>query len=363
MAKTYNFSAGPGVLPDEVITQIKQEFERNEHTHMSIIEISHRSAQFQAIVTEAEQKLRELMAIPEDYAVIFLQGGGSTQFEMIPLNFATNQSHIAILDSGNFAAKASEAAEMLGKQATVLNSTKGINYQKLPILPEHFDPELYDYLHIVTNNTIEGTTFHQDNLPSTTGRLVADMSSNILAEPYDINVFDAVFAGGQKNLGPAGVTVAIIKKDWLAQQDVRHVGPMMRYQNHIDKQSMYNTSPVFSIYALNLVLDWVVAQGGVTEMHRRNLAKAHKLYAFLDQSDFYTAPVETTARSLTNVVFTTGDLTRDKMIAKRAESEGLFNLNGHRSVGGFRASLYNAQSMAAVDALITFLKKVEQEQV
>nr|WP_220742554.1 3-phosphoserine/phosphohydroxythreonine transaminase [Leuconostoc palmae] len=358
---TYNFSAGPGVLPSEVITQIKQEFEHNEHTHMSIIEISHRSKKFQKIVSDAEQKLRQLMSIPEDYAVIFLQGGGSTQFEMLPLNLATHKQHVAILDSGNFAAKAAEAVLELGKNVTVLNSTKSIKYQTLPELPSNFNSEKYDYLHIVTNNTIEGATYHQNNLPETDGRLVADMSSNILAEPYDISRFDAIFAGGQKNLGPAGVTVAIIKKDWLSEQDITGVGPMMRYKNHIDKQSMYNTAPVFSIYALNLVLDWVLQQGGVDEMYQRNLAKSKKLYDYLDQSTFYSAPVKSADRSLTNVVFTTGNLEQDKKIAKAAEEEGLFNLSGHRSVGGFRASLYNAQPMAAVDALISYLKKVEKQ--
>ncbi|ADG39975.1 MULTISPECIES: 3-phosphoserine/phosphohydroxythreonine transaminase [Leuconostoc] len=358
--KTYNFSAGPGVMPEEVITTIKQEFENNERSHMSIVEISHRSKKFQNIIISAEQKLRQLMQIPDDYAVVFLQGGGSMQFEMMPLNFATQHQNIAVLDSGNFSKKAEEAARQIGKNTTILASTKDQHYQKLPTLPSNFDASAFDYLHIVTNSTIEGAAFHQANLPQTSGRLIADMSSNILAEPYNVSDFDAIFAGGQKNLGPAGVTVAIIKKSWLAEQDLTGVGPMMRYQNHIDKQSMYNTSPVFSVYALDLVLSWVIEQGGVAEMHRQNLEKSGKLYAYLDQSDFYTAPVEKTARSLTNIVFTTGNLERDKAIAQQAEAAGLFNLAGHRSVGGFRASLYNAQPAAAVDALIAFLQKVEQ---
>ncbi|CAM3136067.1 3-phosphoserine/phosphohydroxythreonine transaminase [Leuconostoc rapi] len=347
-------------MPEEVITTIKREFENNERSHMSIIEISHRSKKFQHIITSAEQKLRQLMQIPDDYAVVFLQGGGSMQFEMMPLNLATKQRNIAVLDSGNFSKKAEEAARQVGKNTAILDSTKDQHYQKLPVVPSNFNASVFDYLHIVTNSTIEGAAFHQNNLPQTTGRLIADMSSNILAEPYNISDFDAVFAGGQKNLGPAGVTVAIIKKDWLADQDLTGVGPMMRYQNHIDKQSMYNTSPVFSIYALDLVLAWVLDQGGVTEMYRRNLEKSGKLYAYLDQSNFYTAPVEKSARSITNIVFTTGDIQRDKVIAQQAEAAGLFNLAGHRSVGGFRASLYNAQPTDAVDALIAFLQKVEQ---
>jgi len=357
---TYNFSAGPGVIPEEVVTQVKNEFEKNEHTQLSIMEISHRSETFQNIIFDAEQKLRELMAIPDEYAVVFLQGGGSLQFEMLPLNFATHQQNVALLDSGNFAAKAGEAIEALGKKLTVIDSTKQQHYQQLPSLPSDFNADAYDYLHIVTNNTIEGATFHQNNLPVTSGRLVADMSSNILAEPYDINTFDAVFAGGQKNLGPAGVTLAIVRKEWLDQQDITGVGPMMRYQNHIDKQSMFNTSPVFSIYVMDLVLNWVAQQGGVAEMHRRNLMKSQRLYDFIDQSNYFSAPVATEERSLTNIIFTTGDLQNDKAIAKQATQEGLFNLAGHRSVGGFRASLYNAQPIEAVDALISFLQKVEK---
>ncbi|MGL5888016.1 MAG: 3-phosphoserine/phosphohydroxythreonine transaminase [Leuconostoc suionicum] len=355
----YNFSAGPGVLPTPVLTKIKNEFIKNEFTHMSIIEISHRSTQFEEIINSAEERLRDLMNISDDYGVAFIQGGGSTQFEMLPLNFANNKNRIAVLDSGNFASKAAQAAVNIGKQATILDSSKMDHYHHLPMLSTDFNADEYDYLHLTTNNTIEGATYHQSFLPKTAGRLTADMSSNILAEPYDVNDFDAIFAGAQKNLGPAGVTVAIVKKDWLKEQNIENVGSMLRYQNYLDKHSMYNTPPVFSIYALNLVLEWVQEQGGVDSMYAQNIEKSSKLYDYLDNSTFYHALVDESARSLTNVVFTTADLERDQAIAKDATKEGLFNLSGHRSVGGFRASLYNAQPIEAVDALITFLKKAE----
>ncbi|GMA70486.1 hypothetical protein GCM10025879_17320 [Leuconostoc litchii] len=194
----YNFSAGPGVLPTPVLTKIKDEFTKNEFTHMSIIEISHRSSQFEEIIASAEERLRDLMNISDDYGVAFIQGGGSTQFEMLPLNFANRKNKIAVLDSGNFAAKAATAATAIGKTAIILDSSKDDKYHHLPMLSPDFHADDYDYLHLTTNNTIEGATYHQDNLPKTTGRMTADMSSNILAEPYDVNQFDAIFAGAQK---------------------------------------------------------------------------------------------------------------------------------------------------------------------
>ncbi|GAP00124.1 3-phosphoserine/phosphohydroxythreonine transaminase [Fructobacillus ficulneus] len=358
---TYNFSAGPGVLPNEVITKIKNDLAAEENSNYSILEISHRSPRFENIIKHAEAQLRDLMAIPDDYAVLFIQGGGSLQFEMLPLNFANQTGQVAVLDSGNFANKAAKAANAVGKKGVIVASSREEKYRYLPELPHDFQSSDYDYLHITTNNTIEGSTYHQSNLPKTNGHLVADMSSNILAEPYDVTKFSAIFAGAQKNLGPAGVTVAIVKKDWLAEQKIENVGPMMRYQTYVDKDSMYNTPPVFSIYALGLVLDWVKDQGGVDQMYVNNQKKAAKLYDYLDQSDFYQVPVQGTDRSITNVVFTTGDADLDKKISQDADVAGLHHLAGHRSVGGFRASLYNAQPMAAVDTLIDFLKKAAKE--
>ncbi|WEV55180.1 3-phosphoserine/phosphohydroxythreonine transaminase [Leuconostocaceae bacterium ESL0723] len=359
--QSYNFSAGPGVLPEPVIQQIQKDLAAQEHTHTSILEISHRSPQFDAIINHAQEKLRQLMGISDEYAVLFVQGGGSLQFEMLPANFATHLGKIAVLDSGNFAHKAALAADAVGKEADILATSRPDKYRYLPSLPADFKSADYDYLYLTTNNTIEGTTYHQDLLPKTDGRLIADLSSNILAEPYQAQDFDAFFAGAQKNLGPAGVTLVVVKKDWLANQQPEKIGPMMRYQNYVDKNSMYNTPPVFSIYALGLVLDWVDQEGGVPAMYARNQAKAKRLYDYLDQSDFYQAPVQGAARSLTNVVFTTGNADLDKKISQEADRAGLHNLAGHRSVGGFRASLYNAQPMDAVDALITFLDQAKKE--
>ncbi|WP_429970258.1 3-phosphoserine/phosphohydroxythreonine transaminase [Fructilactobacillus sp. Tb1] len=361
--ETFNFSAGPGVLPTPVISQIKSDLAQQEFTHLSMLEISHRSAQFEAIMNSAQQRLRQLMQIPDDYEVAFIQGGGSLQFEMLPLNLATHQQKIAVLDSGNFAAKAAKAAQMVGKKVEIVASSKADKYRYLPELPQNFNANEYDYLHLTTNNTIEGTTYHQADLPQTKGYLTADMSSNILAEPYDVTKFGAIFAGAQKNLGPAGVTLVIVKKDWLADQNIAGIGPMMQYQNYFAKNSMYNTPPVFAIYALDLVLKWVQDNGGVAEMFKRNQAKANKLYDFLDNSKLFAAPVKPADRSLTNVVFTTNDQDRDARIVKLATANGLFNLGGHRSVGGFRASLYNAQPMAAVDRLIEFLDQVERDEL
>ncbi|WP_395320016.1 3-phosphoserine/phosphohydroxythreonine transaminase [Fructilactobacillus frigidiflavus] len=358
--ETFNFSAGPGVLPTPVISQIKADLAQQEFSHLSMLEISHRSSQFEAIMNSAQQRLRQLMKIPADYEVAFIQGGGSLQFEMLPLNLATQLQKIAVLDSGNFAAKAAQAAQMVGKEVDIVASSKAEKYRYLPQLPKDFQADTYDYLHLITNNTIEGTAYHADNLPQTTGYLTADMSSNILAEHYDVRKFGAIFAGAQKNLGPAGVTIAIIKKDWLDEQNITGVGPMMRYQNYFAKNSMYNTPPVFAIYALDLVLKWVQINGGVSEMFRRNQEKASKLYDFLDESKLFDAPVKREDRSLTNVVFTTHNQDRDARIVSEATANGLFNLGGHRSVGGFRASLYNAQPMAAVDRLIEFLHTVEK---
>ncbi|CAK8054178.1 3-phosphoserine/phosphohydroxythreonine transaminase [Eupransor demetentiae] len=359
--QSFNFSAGPAVLPASVLSQIQRDLQEAQGSQTSILEISHRSATFQKIIDQAQKRLRDLMKIPNDYAVLFIQGGGSLQFEMMPLNFANKTGKVAVLDSGSFAHKAALAATAVGKEGVEVASSRAEKYRFLPSLPSDFDPADYDYLHITANNTIEGTAYHANNLPQTTGRLVADMSSNILAEPYDITKFDAVFAGAQKNLGPAGITLAIVKKEWLAEQTLHNVGPMMSYQTYIDKDSLYNTPPVFAIYALNLVLGWLEEQGGVEVMFKKHQVMAGKLYDYLDHSDFYHALVKGDQRSWTNVVFTTGDAKRDAAIAEKADKAGLHNLAGHRSVGGFRASMYNAQADEAVEALITFLEQVRKE--
>lgn len=353
----YNFAAGPAVMPQPVIAQIQKELPSLNGSGMSILEVSHRAADFDRIITDAEADLRVLMQIPDDYAVLFMQGGGTGQFAATPLNLATHHQRIAVLDSGQWATKAAQEAQKLGRQVDVLASTKCEHYTQLPVMPGALPVDQYDYLHICANNTIEGTAFRE--LPDVgTTPLVADMSSNILAQEYNVRDFGLIFAGAQKNLGPAGVTIVIVRKDLVRQ--VPGLPSMLDYQLFMDKRSMSNTPPVFNIYAVGLVLKWLREQGGVAEMQRRNEEKAGKLYAFLDQSRLFHNPVRPADRSLTNIPFMTGDAQLDATVVVAAAAAGLMNLKGHRSVGGLRASLYNAMPLAGVDALIDFLHAFEQ---
>ena len=355
----YNFAAGPATLPTPVIHQIQSEMNNFAGSGMSILEISHRSAAFTAVIQQAEARLRALMAIPDDYAVLFMPGGGTGQFAAAPLNLALKYRRIAVLDSGQWASRAAAEAERVGIAADILASTQADHYQQLPGLSQPLPADTYDYLHLCLNNTIEGTAYTQ--LPAADDTLlVGDMSSNILAQPYAVTDFGLIFAGAQKNLGPAGVTVAIVRRALLTSEMA--VPSVMDYHLFDQKHSLYNTPPVFAIYALNLVLGWVADQGGVAEMTRRNQIKSGKLYNFLDQSRLFHNNVDPAARSLTNIVFTTGDDNRDAAVIAAAEAGGLMNLQGHRSVGGLRASLYNAMPLAGVDALIDFLNAYEQHE-
>lgn len=352
----YNFAAGPATLPKEVIAQIQRELPSLNGSGMSILEVSHRGHDFDRIMAEAQADVRALMAVPDEYAVLFMQGGGSGQFAAMPLNLAGKRRRIAVLDSGQWAARAAEEAPRLGITADVLASTKAQGYTDLPQLQAPLTPD-YDYLHVCMNNTIEGTAYEQ--APGANGvPIVADMSSNIMAQEYDVRDFGAIFAGAQKNLGPAGVTVVIVRRDLI------HTAPGLPSVFDFDlmdrKQSMYNTPPVFAIYALGLVLKWLRQAGGVAEMQRRNQAKAARLYDFLDASRMFRNPVAPAARSLTNVPFVTGNPQLDDAVIAAATDAGLMNLRGHRSVGGMRASLYNAMPMAGVDALVDFLHDFEQ---
>ncbi|WP_127848817.1 3-phosphoserine/phosphohydroxythreonine transaminase [Lacticaseibacillus hulanensis] len=353
----YNFAAGPAVMPASVIAQIGTEMASLNGSGMSILEVSHRGRDFDAIIREAEANLRTLMHIPDDYAVLFMQGGGTGQFAAAPLNLATTNRRIAVLDSGQWAVKAAEEATKLGVAVDVLASTKAQQYAQLPNLAAPMRQNHYDYLHVCVNNTIEGTMFRQ--LPDAGATpIVADMSSNILAQEYDVRDFGMIFAGAQKNLGPAGVTVVIVRKNLVKQ--VPGLPSMLDYQLFMTKRSLSNTPPVFAIYAVNLVLRWVITQGGVAAMQRRNEVKAGKLYAFLDESHLFHSLVHRGDRSLTNVTFTTGDADLDAKAVRAASAEGLMNLAGHRIVGGLRASLYNAMPLAGVTALIDFLNDFEQ---
>ncbi|WP_288762023.1 3-phosphoserine/phosphohydroxythreonine transaminase [uncultured Lacticaseibacillus sp.] len=354
---TYNFAAGPAVMPEPVINQIQRELPSLGGSGMSITEISHRSAAFTDIIERAEADLRALMDIPDDYAVLWMQGGGTGQFAAAPLNLAITHQRIALLDSGHWAVRAGDEATSLGFKVDVVGSTKADHYHTLPELAHPLTADTYDYLHITTNNTIEGTAFHE--LPATNGTtLVGDMSSNILAERYNVRDFGLIFAGAQKNLGPAGVTIVIVRRDLVHQ--VSHLPSMLNYQLFMDKHSLYNTPPVFAIYACGLVLQWLREQGGVDEMERRNREKSGRLYDFLDESKLFYNPVAANARSLTNVPFMTGDADLDAQVIAACQAAGLMNLKGHRSVGGLRASLYNALPLAAVDALIDCLYHFEK---
>jgi len=355
----YNFAAGPAVMPAPVIKQIQDELPSLHGSGMSILEVSHRGQDFEAIIEQAEADLRELMAIPDDYAVLFMQGGGTGQFAAAPLNLARDHRRIAVLDSGQWAARADAEARKLGFASDVLASTKMAHYTTLPKLPEALPQDQYDYLHICVNNTIEGTMFRDIPLTGTTP-LVGDMSSNILAQRYNVRDFGMIFAGAQKNLGPAGVTVVIVRRDLL--DDAEHVPSALDYALFDAKHSLYNTPPVFAIYAVGLVLKWLKAQGGVDEMQRRDEVKSALLYDFLDNSKLFYSPVKPADRSITNVPFMTGNAGLDAEVVAAAAKQGLLNLKGHRSVGGLRASLYNAMPLAGAQALVDFLHDFEARQ-
>ncbi|MDH5106137.1 3-phosphoserine/phosphohydroxythreonine transaminase [Lentilactobacillus diolivorans] len=354
----YNFAAGPATLPDPVIKQIQEELPSLDGTGMSILEISHRSSLFDNIINTAEQDLRDLMHIPDNYHILFFQGGGTGQFAAAPLNLATNHKRIALLDSGHWATRAGDEATNLGVQVDILASTKDDHYQELPQMPNPISNKDYDYLHITTNNTIEGTAYHQ--LPEHGNvTLVGDLSSNFLAEEYKVTDFGLIFAGVQKNVGPAGVTIAIVRDDLV--KPVEHIPSILNYNLFVKKNSMFNTPPVFAIYASGLVLKWLKQQGGIAEIERINRQKSALLYDFLDDSKLFSNHIKKTDRSLTNIPFTTGDADLDKQVIQATTDAGLMNLKGHRSVGGLRASLYNAMPLAGVQALVDFLHNFERQ--
>ncbi|WP_268912265.1 3-phosphoserine/phosphohydroxythreonine transaminase [Lentilactobacillus sp. SPB1-3] len=355
--KIYNYAAGPAKLPDQVISQIQEELPSVQGSGMSILEISHRSALFENILADAQQDLRDLMKIPDNYHILFFQGGGTGQFAAAPLNLATNHRKIALLDSGHWAVRAGDEATRLGFDMDTLASTKNIQYQSLPHLPENQNLDQYDYLHLTMNNTIEGTAYHQPVRPINT-ELVADMSSNFLAETYNVTDFGLIFAGAQKNLGPAGVTVVIVRDDLVHK--VENVPSILDYDLFVKKNSLYNTPPVFPIYTAGLVLKWLKEIGGIDEMQKINEQKSQMLYDFLDQSKLFTNHITPSDRSLTNIPFTTGDEQLDNQVINAATEHGLMSLKGHRSVGGLRASLYNAMPIEGAQVLVDFLEDFEK---
>ncbi|WP_195268212.1 3-phosphoserine/phosphohydroxythreonine transaminase [Eubacterium sp. 1001713B170207_170306_E7] len=360
MERVYNFSAGPSALPVEVLEKAAAEMLNYGGTGMSVMEMSHRSAAFAQILADAKALYKELMGVPDNYDILFLQGGGSTQFAMIPLNLMTNTGKADFVITGNWAKKAFQEAGRYGDaQAVASSADKTFSY--IPKLDASTFRKDADYFYICVNNTIYGTRFRPDNLPETGDvPLIADMSSNILSEVYDVSKFGLIFAGAQKNMGPAGVVAVIIRKD-LVGHAMDMTPTMLNYQTHVDADSCYNTPPCYGIYICKLVYDWVKAQGGVAAMEAFNKEKSAKLYDFLDNSAMFKGTVVAEDRSLMNVPFVTGNEELDAKFVKEAKAAGLENLKGHRTVGGMRASIYNAMPMAGVDALIDFMKKFEME--
>ncbi len=360
MDRVYNFSAGPSMLPLEVLKQAQAELLCYGDSGMSVMEMSHRSPEYQAIIDGAEEALRKLMNIPANYKVLFLQGGASTQFAAVPLNLLSEHKCADYIVSGQFSKKAATEAKKYG-DIVIAASSAGAT-PTFSVVPDttrsSFRPDA-DYVHICFNNTIYGTKFHYipdtGNIP-----LVADMSSCICSEPVDVSKFGIIYAGAQKNIAPAGLTIVIVRNDLVG--NAREDTPaMLDYALQVENGSMYNTPPCWCIYMAKLVFEWILSIGGLEEMKRRNEKKASLLYDYLDGQTYYTATVDKKCRSMMNVVFVTGDAELDKKFAKEASAAGLKNLKGHRSVGGMRASIYNAMPYEGVEKLVAFMKKFAEE--
>ena len=358
MSRVYNFSAGPAVLPEPVLQEAAAEMLDYRGTGMSVMEMSHRSKAYQAIIDAAEADLRTLMGIPENYKVLFLQGGASQQFAMVPMNLMKNKVADYII-TGQWAKKAWQEAKLYGQANAIASSAdKTFSYipdcRDLPISPDA------DYVYICENNTIYGTKFHE--LPNTRGKdLVADVSSCFLSEPVDVTKYAMLYGGAQKNIGPAGVVIAVIREDLIRDDVLPGTPTMLRYKTHADAGSMYNTPPCYGIYICGKVFKWLLEMGGLPEIQKRNQEKAAVLYDFLDQSKLFHGTVVKKDRSLMNVPFVTGSADLDAKFVAAAAEAGFVNLKGHRTVGGMRASIYNAMPMEGVVKLVQFMEKFEAE--
>ncbi|MCI8885477.1 MAG: 3-phosphoserine/phosphohydroxythreonine transaminase [Dorea sp.] len=358
MSRVYNFSAGPAVLPKEVLREAAEEMLDYQGTGMSVMEMSHRSKAYKGIIEEAEADLRDLMGIPDDYEVLFLQGGASQQFAMIPMNLMKNRTADYIV-TGQWAKKASEEAKKYGK-VNIVASSEDKTFSYIPDCSDLPVSEDADYVYICENNTIYGTKFRE--LPDTKGKiLVADVSSCFLSEPVDVARYGVIYGGVQKNIGPAGTVIVIIRKDLITEDVLPGTPTMLKYKTHADAGSLYNTPPAYGIYICGKVFKWLKKQGGLQAMKEKNEKKAKILYDFLDQSRMFKGTVEVKDRSLMNVPFVTGDEELDARFVKEAKEAGLENLKGHRTVGGMRASIYNAMPVEGVEALVAFMKKFEEE--
>ena len=358
MSRVYNFSAGPAVLPESVLKSAAEEMLDYKGCGMSVMEMSHRSKVFEEIIKTAESDLRELMHIPDNYKVLFLQGGASQQFAMIPMNLMKNKVADYIV-TGQWAKKAYQEAAKYGK-VNKIASSEDKTFSYIPDCSDLPISEDADYVYICENNTIYGTKFKE--LPNTKGKtLVADVSSCFLSEPVDVSKYGIIYGGVQKNIGPAGVVIVIIREDLITEDVLPGTPTMLTYKTHADADSLYNTPPAYGIYICGKVFQWLKEMGGLEAMKERNEKKAKILYDFLDQSKLFKGTVEKKDRSLMNVPFVTGSDELDAKFVKEAKAAGLENLKGHRSVGGMRASIYNAMPEEGVQALVDFMKKFEEE--
>ena len=360
MSRVYNFSAGPAVLPEEVLKEAADEMMDYKGTGMSVMEMSHRSKAYDKIIKDAEADLRELMDIPDNYKVLFLQGGASQQFAMIPMNLMKKKKAAYIL-TGQWAKKAYQEAKLYGEAIEAASSAD----QTFSYIPDCSDldiPEDADYVYICENNTIYGTKFK--TLPNTKGHtLVADVSSCFLSEPVDVSKYGVIYGGVQKNIGPAGVVIVIIREDLITEDVLPGTPTMLRYKTHADADSLYNTPPAYGIYICGKVFQWLKKQGGLAAMKEYNEKKAKILYDFLDGSKLFRGTVRKEDRSLMNVPFVTDSEELDAKFVKEAKEAGFENLKGHRSVGGMRASIYNAMPIEGVEKLVEFMRKFEADNV
>ena len=356
--RVYNFSAGPACLPEEVLKKARNQMLTYMDSGMSVMEMSHRSADYQAIIDKTESDLRLLMGIPENYKVLFLQGGASLQFDMVPMNLMTQYKKAYFIKTGAFSKKAIAEAKKFG-EVEVVASSEDRKFSYIPKTDESMFADPADYVHITQNNTIFGTKFI--NLPSVGDLpLVSDMSSSILSEPVNVSDFGIIYAGAQKNIGPAGLTLVIIREDLIGRAP-ENIPTMLDYKTHADSGSMYNTPPTYAIYIAGLVFEHLLENGGVPAMYRTNIQKAAKLYDYLDNSELFKGTADAADRSIMNVTFVTGDEELDKKFISLAKTHNIVNIKGHRSVGGMRASIYNAMPMEGVDALIECMKEFEKK--
>ena len=357
MSRVYNFSAGPAVLPEDVLKEAAAEMLDYKGTGESVMEMSHRSKEYDAIIKEAEADFRELLGLPDNYKVLFLQGGASTQFAMIPMNFMKNKK-AAYIVTGQWAKKAFKEAKLFG-DAVAVASSEDKTFSYIPDCSDLDIPEDADYVYICENNTIYGTKFKE--LPDTKGHeLISDVSSCFLSEPMDVEKYAMFYGGAQKNIGPAGVTICAIREDMIPEETLPGVPTMLQYKTHADADSLYNTPPCYNIYMCGKVFKWIKNMGGLEAMKAHNEKKAAILYDFLDASKLFKGTVVPEARSLMNVPFVTGDDDLNAKFISEAKEAGFINLKGHRSVGGMRASIYNAMPIEGVQKLVDFMDAFEK---